>query len=247
MPVIPAHKTPWIDALIYALVKRALRRSFHRIRVRGLEHWRLLDPKIPVLAVANHTNWWDLWLIHRLTRECPHKQVYGMMEEANLQHHRFLTRIGAFGVDLTDRRKAAQGLRHALTLLASPETVVWIFPQGKLTRPEVALELKPGADFLARQAPGVNVLPVAFRYGFDRESRPEIWIDFSPPLSLKSEEGDTLASALGDRLAALDESLSRSDWSGFTDLQSPGLTINKKWEYVCRFFAGTLRDFRSEN
>jgi 1-acyl-sn-glycerol-3-phosphate acyltransferase len=245
--MIPANKSAWADSFIYFWVQRSLRRSFYRIRARGLSHWRGLETARPALTISNHTNWWDAWLVHRLTRECPHKKIFGMMEEANLRPNRFLTRIGAFGVDLQTPRGAFAGTRYARHLLQDASHLVWLFPQGKMTRAGAALELKDGAEHLAQHTPGVQVIPVYFHYAFGKESRPEIFIEIGEPLPPEAHSTEAFGLALTVLSERLTCSLSEENFSGFENLQPPQWTINKRWEYVQRLMTGRLSGFQSKN
>src|ERR1700677_3829806 len=112
------------------------RGAFHIIAGRGLEHLRNLPDDRPVLLFCNHTNWWDGIALILLTRQMPHKSAYCMMEEKQLVHYQFFTRLGAVSVDLESPLQAGASLRYARRLLQDKKSAVWIFPQGKLCRPD---------------------------------------------------------------------------------------------------------------
>ena len=179
--MIAANKNDILDSLLYLYFRWLVRRSFHTIAGRGLEFLRHLPEDRPVLLFCNHTNWWDGLIVYLLTRQMPHKAVFCMMEEKQLKYYRFFTWLGAFSVDLTSPLRSAASLRYAQRLLQKNDTAIWIFPQGKLCRQNEPVEIKPGTDYLAANAPHALLVPVALRYDFFREDRPNVLIEIGQP------------------------------------------------------------------
>lgn len=245
--MIPAKKNQLLDALLYAYFRRMARRAFHTIAGRGLERLRQLPTDRPVILFCNHTNWWDAVLAILLSREMPHKVGYCMMEEKQLKDFRFFTWLGAFSVDLTSPRGAAASLRYARRLLEKNETVVWIFPQGKICPPLEPVEAKPGADFLARTVPGALLVPLAARYDFFREDRPNLLIEIGAPFLATERTDGRIARECNEAFARLSQAVRDQDLSGFTLLFPPRLTINKRWQWVKLALTGRLREFHAEN
>jgi len=250
--MLPARKSAWRDRLMYAYLRRMLRRSFRDVRLRGGEHLAGLDPKRPVLAVSNHAGWWDGLMIFRLTRVLPERDFYCMMEEKQLRPNRFFTWIGAFGVNLDDRREAARSVRYALGRLERPDALVWVFPQGRLASPQEPIEVRPGAAYLAEKAPGVQVLPLALRYEFLRDEKPHALIEAGAPLRPAGSgftDGD-IQHGLEEVTARLDgavRAMAIGESEGFEFLERPGWSINKRWEWCQLALTGRLRDFDPEN
>ena len=119
-----------------------------------------------------------------------HKAVYCMMEEKQLKHYRFFTWLGAFSVDLSSPLRSAASLRYAQRLLQKKETAIWIFPQGRIARPNEPVEIKPGTDYLAQSSPHALLVPVAMRYEFFREDRPNCLIEIGQPFpAIENVEG----------------------------------------------------------
>jgi len=260
--MIAPRKNAFVEALFGRYIAHRLRHAFHGVHVRGGEHLAALPTDRPVLALANHANWWDLFALQRLTRLAPHKVHYGLMEERNLRPHRFLLQgLGLFSVDLGTPLGAALGLRRALRLLSAsePRPVLWLFPQGRIEGPVPPAAVRPGAAWLARQAPDALVLPVALRYEFFREERPAVLIEVAPPVPASEAATDAaLLSLLRAPALALDRriidgagptrdlaALLRAE--GFASLERPFFSENKKWEWICRALTGRLAGFTRDN
>ena len=244
--MIPARKNRLLDAFFYLYLRRKLAQRFHGVHLRGGEHLAALPADQAVIAFANHTNWWDLLMLFRLTRVIP-KSCYGMMEEKNLRKYEFFRAIGGFSVDLESRLGAALSLRYAARLLRDPGNLVWIFPQGRLATPYEPIEVRPGLPFLARIAPKALLLPVAFRYEFFRDDLPLALIDVGAPFPAAGTDNVAIAAACQAQADRLAEAARTRDMSGFTSLLPRRLPINKKWEWVVRAATGRLAGFEPGN
>ena len=245
--MIAANKNDILDALLFVYFRWLTRRSFHTIAGRGLERLKNLPDDRPILLFCNHSNWWDALMVYILTRQMPHKAVYCMMEEKQLKHYRFFTWLGAFSVDLSSPLRSAVALRYAQRLLQLKETAIWIFPQGKLCRPNEPVEVKPGTDYLAKNAPHALLVPVAMRYEFFREDRPNVLIEIGQPFQAIERTDGRIAQECNDAFARLTEAALAQDLTGFEPLFKPRLTINKRWQWVKLALTGRLREFSPTN
>lgn len=161
------------------------RRTFHSVRVHGLETLAHVLEAGPCIVVSNHTSWWDPMLAivvaNRMLEGC---DGYALMDARNLRRLPFLGRLGGFGFESGDAGDGALALRYAARLLRRPRVLVWIFPQGR-ERPvdERPLAFQRGAAALARLA-RVPVVPAALRYQFGEAERPTCYASFGPSLTL---------------------------------------------------------------
>lgn len=246
--MIAARKDPFLDNLLYRLYLRpSLRRHFHAIHAKGMDHLRGLPDDRSVIAYANHTNWWDGLVIFFLTRFEPNKEFYCMMEEKQLQHYRFFTWLGAFSVDPTNSLRAAGTVFYSLRLLKRRKTMLWIFPQGKMTNAHERIDIQPGADFLAHRSNNTLMLPVAFRYAFFREQRPEILISIGEPHPAAETSEERIRETLQQLADGLVADQHSGDFSRFESLMKPGWSVNKIWEAFRLLIRGRWREFKPAN
>jgi 1-acyl-sn-glycerol-3-phosphate acyltransferase len=245
--MIAANKNDIFDAVLYIYFRWLTRKRFHTIAARGLDVLRNLPPDRPAILFCNHTNWWDGVLIYLLTREMRHKAGYCMMEEKQIKHYRFFTWLGAFSVDLSSPIRSAAALRYAQRLLEVNETAIVIFPQGQICRPNAMIEVKPGTEYLAKSAPQAVLVPMAMRYDFFREDRPNALIEIAEPfLGVDCTEG-RIAHEVNECYARVNQSAREQDLSDFAPLFAPRLPLNKRWEWVKLLFSGRLREFTPTN
>jgi 1-acyl-sn-glycerol-3-phosphate acyltransferase len=245
--VIAANKNDILDAFLFVYFRHMARRAFHTIAGRGFDHLRHLPDDRPVVLFCNHTNWWDGLIVYLLSHKMRHKAVYCMMEEKQLKHYRFFTWLGAFSVDLSSPLRSAASLRYAQRLLQKSDTAIWIFPQGRMCRQNEPLEIKPGTDYLAQNAPHAFLVPVALRYDFFREDRPNVLIEIGQPFqAIESAEG-RVAQECNDAFARATQAAQAQDLTGYEILFPPRLTINKRWQWVKLALTGRLREFSPGN
>jgi 1-acyl-sn-glycerol-3-phosphate acyltransferase len=112
--MIEAYKHGWPRLAVDAMIRSKLRGGFHQILAQGVDRLRLdLDrDSSGTLFLANHSCWWDLFLVHLLNETIP-VDGYGMMEHFNLVRFGFFRRIGAFSVDRTDPTSVRASLDYA--------------------------------------------------------------------------------------------------------------------------------------
>ena len=181
--MIPAYKHGWPRRAVDLLIRSKMRGGFHRVLAQGVGRLRESLDREPggCLMLANHSCWWDLFLVHLLNETIP-VDGYGMMEHFNMVRFGFFRRIGAFSVDRTDATSVRASLDYAAGLLRGPRAAVWVFPQGKIEGNDARpLAFQPGIRALVRKAGRVRVVPVAFRYEFWQDERPEALVRFGEP------------------------------------------------------------------
>jgi len=188
--MIPARKRPYIEAVFSRLNRRMLRRHFHALHLSGLEQVARLDRTRPIVFFGNHSCWWDGLLEFYLSREVFGLDAYLMMEERQFVRYRFFRWIGAFSVKRESPRDAVRSLRYAASLFDRPDRAVWIYPQG-IMRPNDARPLSffTGAARLAQMVNNAQLVPVAHRYEFLAEQRPDLFTAVGAPLRPETGEG----------------------------------------------------------
>lgn len=155
-----------------------LRRHFHAVRLLKPPNE---SPKAQVVFL-NHAAWWDplvcLFLARELFRGRP---AYAPMEASALQRYGFLKRLGFFPVETGAARGAATFLRTSLAILAQPENMLFLTPQGEFADARAPLVFAPGLEHLAERAVHATFLPLALEYTFWEERKPEVLLAFGEP------------------------------------------------------------------
>lgn len=217
-PSIRARHSRAGDALIYwALMRSAIWSHFARVwlRVEGL----IPTPADgPLILYLNHPSWWDGYIALVLNRIVLGDRFQGflMMDEHELRRYRFFSWSGAFSVNRQDARSALGSVAYISRLLAARrDRALAIFPQGEITpndrRP---LQMFSGLAHVAQRAGGATLWPVALRYEFRGQQRPEAFIRAGPAhYALAASDTRALTAEAGARLTAACDAL-RDDLIG---------------------------------
>jgi 1-acyl-sn-glycerol-3-phosphate acyltransferase len=245
--MIAANKDPFLDSALYVYLQFSLRKHFYSIEASGLEHFLNLPKDRPVIAVANHSCWWDGLIVFFLTRLRRDKEFYCMMEEKQLRHYPFFTWLGAFSVDPSNGIRAAAAVHYACKLLRRAKTLMWIFPQGIQTSRYEPIIVQPGIETLAKHSADVVILPVAFAYEFFREQKPQILIRFGPPMpgnEAKVGSVQPILQALTDQIL---KDCRQGTLEGYQSLMKARPSVNKRWEWFWLKLRGKSNDYLATN
>jgi chlorobactene lauroyltransferase len=192
--MITARKHPLINRLIYlTLIKLPLRMSFHRVYLRQATAAPGLDSP-PIIMFSNHSAWWDAHLAMVLNEECWHTDGYVMVEDTQLSRYRFFRWCGAFSVNRRDPRSAMESMIYAVQRLTeAPRRSLLIFPQGEILANDIRpLVFYQGAGRIASkvaaQAGICALYPIALRYEFIGEQKPDAFISVGPPLIIRRDD-----------------------------------------------------------
>ncbi len=203
--MIRARKSAWFERLFAVYNRNLIARRFDGLRVAGLEFLRDRPCAAPLILYANHSSWWDGLVAFQIGRALALDQ-YAMMEERHLREYPFHRRLGAFSVVRENARASLLSIEYAGELLRGTSRVLWIFPQG-VTLPNDArpLHLYTGAAHIIRQTGTAYVAPVAMRYEFLDDFRPEALVRIGVPAPIGAD-----AKAAKQLTAGFAESLTRT-------------------------------------
>jgi 1-acyl-sn-glycerol-3-phosphate acyltransferase len=227
--MIPARKSGWFERVFAVYNRNLIARRFEGLRVAGLEHLRRRRVRgAPLLLYANHSSWWDGLVAFQLGHACGLEQ-YAMMEERQLREYPFHRRLGAFGVVRENARDGVCGIEYAGELLTGTSRALWIFPQGQ-TLPNDArpFMLYTGAARIIERAGEVDACPVALRYEFLEDYRPEALVKVGQPARLTPEterNPKRLTEIFAERLTRCLEELRADilagDLAGYEEIVAP--------------------------
>jgi 1-acyl-sn-glycerol-3-phosphate acyltransferase len=118
----------------------------------------------PLVLVANHTSWWDGFLLRDLQRALrPDAPFYAVMTEHELRRRRWFRFLGGLPLEPGSSASLLRLVRTIRRLASQPSDVVLAyFPQGAIwpsdRRP---LGFRRGIELIVRAASPCVVLPVA--------------------------------------------------------------------------------------
>ncbi|MDB5157277.1 MAG: hypothetical protein JWR50_1984 [Mucilaginibacter sp.] len=108
-------------------VRFIVARNFNAINFNTIE----IDPDRSILLIANHSGFWDGFLLYWLRCKLLKKKFHIMLFEETSKRIPVLKYGGAFSIQKKSR-DVIESLNYAARLLKDPGNMVLIFPQGKL-------------------------------------------------------------------------------------------------------------------
>jgi hypothetical protein len=216
--LLEARKHPVLERLYAGYGRRLLRRAFARIWIGGAD-WP--GGSAPSIAILNHSAWWDPVLALFLSHDLFRRDGWGIMQGAQLERYPFFRRIGCFGVTENTLADARLVSDYAARVLRTGEgRTLWLFPQGDLLPARAPIHFRSGTARLAHASAGVPIVPIAVRFEFRGEQRPECVVRLGEATTAAPGERTAaltrrLEELLRGELAALDAALARPDLVGY--------------------------------
>jgi len=141
------------------------------------------SPDSPVLYLANHSTWWDGFLMLRVHQRLRAGPLLTVIDADQLRRYPALRAAG--GVELDPRSVASMKyLLRGLSTLAVPGLGVSLFPQGKIhssrRRP---LGFRRGLEGVARALGSPTIVPVAMHVEPLNRRRPTAFVLVGRPYS----------------------------------------------------------------
>ncbi|MBI3879395.1 MAG: lysophospholipid acyltransferase family protein [Verrucomicrobia bacterium] len=236
--MITAHPVRCCQWVFNTTLRRAFRRRFFKVSATAAPEF---DPARPVLLLPNHSNCWDGFLSYWLARHWSGRYPCGMMDETEMRLFPHYRHVGIFSVNRHNRRFAGASLRHAARLLERPGPWMILFPQGEQLPASAPLRLEPGAAWLWKHNPEVQVITAAFRYVFLYDTRPQILVSterLTPPADGDSLAARTelIATSLRRQLDQLDARFNNQDFTGMETVLSGRPSLHHRWARLRQLF-----------
>ncbi len=180
--MLEAKKSVWFEKIFAVYNRNLFKRRFHSLQVSGLDSLTERDKNFPLLIYANHSSWWDGLVAFEISRRAK-LDSFWMMEEKQLRKLRLFRRLGAFSVVREKPREAVKSVSYAAEILQKkPSRAVWIFPQGEILPNELRpLGFYNGLTKIAEKVGSCYAVPLAMRFEFSGEFKPDIFVKIGKP------------------------------------------------------------------
>jgi 1-acyl-sn-glycerol-3-phosphate acyltransferase len=180
--MLEARKSAWFESVFAVYNRNLLRRRFNSLQVSGLDFLTERDKTFPLLIYANHSSWWDGLVAFQISRETK-LDSFLMMEEKQLRKLFLFRKLGAFSVVREKPREAMKSVEYAAKILREkPNRTVWLFPQGEILPSEIRpLKFYGGLTKIIEKAERCSVVPLAFRFEFSCDFKPDIFVKIGEP------------------------------------------------------------------
>ncbi|OJW12867.1 lysophospholipid acyltransferase family protein [Mucilaginibacter sp. 44-25] len=148
--MIPARRVTLFSNWFAKYMRYRMRKAFNRLEVMPFTP----KPGHSILLLCNHFSWWDGLWGNYLAYWHLHRKLYIMMQEDHLQKRMLLNLFGGFSIN-RQSREMIKSLQYAAGLLANPENLVVVFPQGELiSNHTTEIKVERGIELLLRNIKG---------------------------------------------------------------------------------------------
>ncbi len=227
--------------------RRQFRRHFHSLRVQMPPELTGMDLSVPVIFYGNHAYWWDGFWSQLCAEIFFHQNLFIMIEQKQLEKHRFFTRLGAFSIDRDHPRSAIRTLDYAAACLTAPsdrQQALWIFPQGRIEhvdkRPILFFRGTAGiAERVLKSGGMLYLVSVVSRIEYLEDQKPEMLLSFGSPRLLTGQDRGQLDRLTGfmqaetaSRLDALRQLVIERRLEGFETVLRGSASINIRLERI---------------
>jgi 1-acyl-sn-glycerol-3-phosphate acyltransferase len=197
--LIEARKNPALETIYSAYARRLIRRQFGSLQISGS---RFPATERVVIAYVNHSAWWDAVVPVHLSHDLFRREIHALMEGEQLRKYPFFRHLGCFGSTEKTAADARAVIDHATNVLLRAKTpaVFWIFPQGAILPSHVPMEFKSGLARIAERLPDAAVVPVAIRYEFMKNKKPDCRVRIGEPVARSGEIHSRFTRRLEQRL-----------------------------------------------
>lgn len=242
MSFLPARKSRLLNRLMYwALVVLPARASFRAVWLRSAGPPPEGD--LPLIVFCNHCGWWDAHMVMLVNERVLKRDGYAMAEDTQLERYPFFRALGLFSVNRSDPRSAMRSVAYAVDLLRErPRRMLLIMPQGRILANDVRpLGFESGIAHVVRRLGACVLLPVALRYEFIGEQKPEALISLGAPITLddgqaRAVNAKAFTVELEGRVTAeldrLRDDVRAYRFEAFRPLAQGTPSINRWWDWV---------------
>ena len=210
--LIEARKNSALETIYSAYARRLIRKQFGSLQISGSG---FPATERMVIAYMNHSSWWDAVIPVHLSHDLFPREIHALMEGEQIKKYPFFRHLGCFGPTEKTVADAKAVVEHAVSVLRSAKepAVFWIFPQGAILPSRVPMKFKSGLARIAEKVPEAVVIPVAIRYEFTKNEKPDCFVRIGEPVA-QSEESHSrftlrLEQRLEGELAALDTEIAQ--------------------------------------
>lgn len=244
MRFLPARKSRLLNRLLYwTLVVVPARASFRAVWLRSAGPPPEGDQ--PLILFCNHCGWWDAHMAMLVNERVLKRDGYAMAEDKQLERYPFFRALGLFSVNRSDPRSAMRSVAYAVDLLRErPRRMLLIMPQGRILANDVRpLGFESGIAHVVKRLGACVLQPMALRYEFIGEQKPEAFISLGAPVALdetlaRAVNAKAFTSELEDWVTAeldrLRDDVRAYRFDGFRPLMQGAPSINRVWDWVRR-------------
>lgn len=183
-PLIPADKCKYWAKILDPWIFWLVRRHFASLRIKNKENYFKANPNYGNLVYSAHSCFHDGQIGYYISRKVFNCNFHMMVED--LYKLPILSKVGAFSVEKYSPIESLKSINYAANLLSDKNNMIWIFPQGRVMPPDYRpIKFESGLTYISKKVGGLNLIPVAVKYAFTRDDKPDIFIEIGEPITIE--------------------------------------------------------------
>lgn len=184
-PEIPANRSKLAVKIFDGIFESMFKKHFTSILVKNQQNYYLRNTDYPNILYGFHGCWWDGPLAALICRRLYKCNFYMMIKD--LYRFPILSKIGGFSIEKDSLFGKLKAINYTVKLLENPENSVWIFPQGRLYPQDYRpIRFESGIAHICNRLNGVNLIPIAYKYTFLQNEKPEIFVEVGKPIIIEN-------------------------------------------------------------
>ena len=236
-PLIPADISEFWTGIIEPILFNMIEKNFYAVRIKNRNNYYSGNQNYAKLLYGVHTCYYDGQAAYYFCKKAFNSRFHLMIEQ--LYRFPLLSKLGAFSIEKDTPYDALKSLNYAAHLLRNKNNTVWIFPQGRVMPCDhKPIKFEKGIAYISNKAKKVNIIPVAVKYTFVRNEKPEIFVEFGTPVVLdngtknKKELTEHLEIALSELMENQANDISNGIYDGYEYIYMSRETMFRKLEHL---------------
>lgn len=176
--MIKAEHKYWSRFVFNLYIDNQLKTHFNGFK--AINFPPVLDSEKSLIVLPNHFSWWDGFLIDYVNRKLFGRKFHILMLEEQLKKYWFFKKLGAFSINQNNPKSIIETSIYFKQLLENKNNLISFYPQGKIELyGHENLTFKSGIKlFIKGKEDKTQLLPVAFKFQYYEDKKPEILTRF---------------------------------------------------------------------
>lgn len=153
-----------------------MKRRFGSVYIRNSHK---IERDKSTLYICNHHYWWDGLTPLILNEFIFYQKARAVMEDKQMREFPFFSKIGAFSINRNNPKSALSSLKYGADWLKTPNTCLFLYPEGKFSLPHDPIHIESGITKLLEWVPDCQLVNISMYISYQKTDKPDFFIDIS--------------------------------------------------------------------
>lgn len=162
-----------------------MKRRFGSVYIRNSHK---IERDKSTLYICNHHYWWDGLTPLILNEFIFCQKARAVMEDKQMREFPFFSKIGAFSINRNNPKSALSSLKYGADWLKTPNTCLFLYPEGKFSLPHDPIHIESGITKLLEWVPDCQLVNISMYISYQKTDKPDFFIDISGEITHPSND-----------------------------------------------------------